>query len=99
LLRLFASFLKEARVPLSVSIFFSLCKAQKRIFTAIGAMLPQAFFCLETKETKVQGPQITAQKLRRFSLQTANRSSLAIAATQLYAVLPLEPSLFFTPFI
>jgi hypothetical protein len=64
-----------------------------------GLWLPPAFFFLDKKETKNQGSQITAQKLRRFSLQTANRSSLAIAATHLYAVLPLEPSLFFTLFI
>jgi len=45
-----------SRFPLqSFTASFLSCK---RIFTAIGAMLPQAFFCLEAKETKIQGPQI-----------------------------------------
>ncbi|WP_091140138.1 hypothetical protein [Flavobacterium caeni] len=55
--------------------------AAKRIFVSIGAMLPQAFFCLDAKETipkrRDKAYKSQAQKLRRFSFQTANRSSLA----------------------
>jgi hypothetical protein len=53
-------------------------------------------FFLMKKKQKIKAHKFQTQKLPRFSLQTANRSSLAVAATQLYAVLPLKPSLFFT---
>ncbi|WP_139149660.1 hypothetical protein [Flavobacterium caeni] len=53
-------------------------------------------FALTQKKQKVKARKSQAQKLRRFSLQTANRSLFCWSqTTQLYAVLPLKPSLFF----
>jgi hypothetical protein len=50
----------------------------KRISTAIGAMLPQAFFCLDTKETKNQWPP--DKKLKTTSQKRALAEPFALQA-------------------